>query len=147
MPHMYHRSFAAILVAAVVALTALFGAQAARAQFPPPCAPGATLTITNFTQCDIKFCLKGFVGPTTASFCWFVPATQTIMVPYPAGFVPGGVVNTGNNTTYPFVPYPFVAGWWWVQNITLGLCCCDVFYDPASCTIWIRPTASLPPCQ
>jgi hypothetical protein len=143
---MNHRWFATMLVATVVAVTALFGTSAAHAQFPPPCG-AADLTITNFTQCDIKFCLKGFTGGVTTTFCWFVPAAQTTVVPFPPGFLPGGVVNTGNNTTYPFVPHPFVAGWWWVPNITLGACCCDVFYDPATCTMWIRPTTSPGPCQ
>ena len=143
MHQMNHRLFAPMLAAVVVALMALCGAPAAHAQFPPTCT-AADLTINNQTPCDIKLCLKGPNGV----FCWLVPPSPPpTVVPFPPGFIPGGVGNTGNNTTYPFVPYPLVNGWWWVQNITLGLCCCDVFYDPASCTIWIRPTTAPPPCQ
>lgn len=139
-----HRSFAAMVLAAVVAVTVLFGASTAHAQIP---CGAANLTIKNGTACDIKFCLKGFQGGFTATYCWFAPAGQATVVPMPPGFAPAGVVNTGNNTTYPFVPCPVATAPWWVPNITLGGCCCDVFYDPAICVMWIMNTTSPPPCQ
>lgn len=141
MLQMNHRSFAAMLVAAVVAVMALFGTTAADAQPPPPCG-GTSLTITNLTPCGTTFCVEDING---SRFCRFVPANQSISLSPGAGVA--GVVHTGNNITYPFVPNPFIPGGWWVPNIRLGACCSDVIYDLPSCTMWIRLTTSPPPCQ
>ncbi len=137
-----HHVFTAMALAAIVAVAVLLGAPTAQAQLPPPCG-APNLTIKNGTACNLNFCVKG----TGGTFCWAVPAGTAIVVPMPLGFVPGGIVNTGNNTTYPFVPSPDITRPWWVPNITVSGCCVDVYYDPAICVMWVMNTTSPPPCQ
>ncbi|MBS1911217.1 MAG: hypothetical protein JST22_04465 [Bacteroidetes bacterium] len=137
-----HRTMlTAMAITTLMVLAMLTTVRTAHAQ-PPPCG-APNLTIKNGTACTINFCLKGIGGV----FCWTVPAGTVTVVPMPPGFVPLGVINTGNNTTYPFIPSGQPQAPWWVPNITLSGCCCDVLYDPSICVMWILNTTSPPPCQ
>lgn len=140
--HRTRHAFFSMALAAIAALF-VFGATDVLAQGPPPCG-AADLIIKNGTNCDLDFWLKGDGG----AFNWPVAANDVTVVTLPLGFVPLGVVNTGNNTTYEFItPSPDPSAPWWVPNITISGCCVDVFYDPANCVMWVLDTSSPPPCQ
>lgn len=138
-----HRGSAAIVVAAALfSLITLFTTSTAQAQlFPPQCSP---ITVQNGTLCNINFCLKPSFGP---ALCVALGPGGIGVINVPLGVQFGGVISAAN-IGYPFVPSPIAAAPWWVPNVTLALgCCCDVYYDPVTCTMRIVNTASLPPCN
>ena len=145
------REFLAVLVASVAMLAIIAGTASAQLgpppNLPPPCVSG-NLVVNNASGCTVDLCLKA--TPPINPWCFTIPVGAIGWpVTLPAGTTIGGIISLAN-IGYPFVPHPFLAGIWWVQNVNLGPfpgCCCDVYYDPANCTMRITPTTGGPPCQ
>lgn len=116
-------SRAALLTIAIV-VAGVLGAHHAQAQ---PC---TAVTVYNFSNCDLNFCLQTSSG----KICTFIPITWPpapgTVVSIPAGATVTGVFDYLNGV-HPFAP-----------NCTSlfqisATCCADVCYDPVNCIITI----------
>lgn len=139
------RRRAALLAATLFVALALTGARNAHAQV----CGAANLTVISSAPCFVNLSLQTSIGVLT----WPMPPGTTSQFAIPPGTNIMAVISLGGNT-YPWVPNPTAPPSLWVPNVTLATpppppsgCCVDVFYEPAACTIWIRPTTALPPCR
>jgi hypothetical protein len=121
-------------------LLLMFAAGRAAAQ---PC--GAfTITFGNNTSCKVDICISTNLG----NVCSGVLAPGgSVVTPLVAPVTLLGAISAGG-ITYPFVASP-IPGFQWAPNIALppSGCCCDVIYDPNTCTVKAVPTSAPPPCQ
>jgi hypothetical protein len=107
-----------------------------------PCG-ASVITIGNSTPCTVTLCLRTNLGP----ICQTLNPGASVVVPLVAAVNIMGVISAGG-VTYVFVPSP-IPGIQWVPNVTLppAGCCCDVYYDPSTCSLRIVPSSSVPPCN
>jgi hypothetical protein len=145
------RSFLPAMLGVAIMMAAMFfGAAHCGAQPITWSGPCTSMTVTNYAACTITF------TPWTN----FAVSNPTINPGFSATFaVPAGLVVNGMITLagtkvgnvspggVPPLPAPQVPTAGKVTGITLGTpgCCVDVYFDVASCNVYIVP--GTPPCM
>lgn len=149
---------AALAIMAVAVLGTVLAPSGAAAQ---PC---ANITVCNYAPCPINLCLRDGAGVV---WCFPVvanpgpipprPPFPPFPPPPPAGCpvfaTPPGVIMTGvvsmGGFFYPFIANPLAPPPVWVPNVTVGPagCCVDVYFNQATCQVWVYPSGGPPPCR
>lgn len=119
------------MLAGVAAIVMALCVTAASAQCP-------SVTITNNVNCTVNLCLYSLTSAQLV--CTTVAPGASVTVLLPAGFVPAGAVSAASNR------YAFAATGCTVcfsqRTLLPVICCAQVCYDPAACTVTIDPCTS-----
>ena len=127
------RSMALIIFSLLLSLGMVLSASRAHAQC-------ASITVTNNLPCDLELCL--YSTNVVVPLCFNIPANSVTVINLPATFNVAGVVSAGGNR-YGF---PAVTGGCtrcFIQR-SACVCCGEVCFDRANCTISINNTCCLP---
>lgn len=137
-----------IIAASIFAALTFFYAAAADAQ-GVPWGGCPNTTICNLTGCKVQIALRMI---PVASPAYTLAPGQCLVIPTTGVTSIAGVVSAAP-AVYPVLPPPPVApcncpaGSWSVCCVTLpsaAVCCCDICFDPLTCTINILPAACPP---
>ncbi|MDB5035249.1 MAG: hypothetical protein JWQ98_2490 [Chlorobi bacterium] len=120
----------AIVVVAIMAMAMVLGSRTAHAQC-------ASLSVSNFTSCDIELCLYDAAG--NQACITLAAAGNPTSTGFISAFMPVGAISTAKNR-YPFSGNPFctlcirIPG----SHVVTG-CCATVCYDVLTCSITVNP--------